>query len=305
MILLLYTNQVKKVVLLVLALCIIILFIMIVSPWSQGEARIMFVGDMFFDRYIRKVQNEKGGAFIFSCVGDFLKEADLVVGNLEGPITENASVSLGSKVGSPENFVFTFPTGTAALLARHNVHLVNLGNNHIANFGPSGIESTKEYLSRAGVDYFGGIDGDEPTHRTKIGGRKVTFISYNQFGGAPPSKIAEKIKDEVKEGRTVIVFTHWGEEYAEPTVHMRNTAKLFAEAGARLIIGSHPHVVLGSEAIGSTTVYYSLGNFIFDQYWESAVATGLLLDVGVRGDQVNITERKVVMTRDGRTCLAD
>lgn len=102
---------------------------------QNQEAKILFVGDMFFDRQIRKIIYSKGEDYIFSCVHDFLKEADAVVGNLEGPITEKASISLVSQPGDSNNFTFTFPTITAKLLAKNNIKIVSLGNNHIGNFG--------------------------------------------------------------------------------------------------------------------------------------------------------------------------
>lgn len=277
----------------------------------KKESKILFVGDMNFDRHIRKVQSEKGDTFVFSCLKDLLEEADLVVGNLEGPITLNKSVSLGSKIGSPENFVFTFDPSIAKLLADHNVRLVNLGNNHIDDFGREGMLSTRDFLVKAGVDYFGGFGGEEPIVRMKLGQTKVSFISYNQFGGDAPKKVAEKIKKESQEGRLVIVYTHWGEEYVLPNAAIKNTAKLFADSGAKLIIGSHPHVILPSEKIPSnsrgqedTLVYYSLGNFIFDQYWNTDVSTGLVLEVKIKNGQIEILEHRVVMQKDGRTCLA-
>ncbi|MEK7642577.1 MAG: CapA family protein, partial [Patescibacteria group bacterium] len=264
---------------------------------------IIFVGDMFFDRYIRQVMDKKGGDFVFSCIGNVLKEADLVVGNLEGPITTNPSKSLYSKEGSPENFVFTFPTFIASLLKDHNIKIVNLGNNHISNFGREGVLSTHKYLDQSGIGYFGGILGDEPIYRTTLGGKKVSFVSYNQFGGSSPEEVAKNISKETKDGRMVIVYAHWGEEYSSPTLFMKQTARIFSQAGARLVVGSHPHVVLPSEKIEDTLVYYSLGNFIFDQYWEKSVSTGLILELDLKGDRLDVKEHQVSLLQNGQTCI--
>jgi len=263
------------------------------------------VGDIFFDRQIRKMMYENGEDYVFSCISGFLKEADLIVGNLEGPITENASVSLFTTSGSDNNYVFTFPTNVAKLLAKNNIKMVNLGNNHINNFGKEGISSTKKYLDEAGVDYFGGAAGDESVYRAKIAGIKVSFISYNEFDGDSASKVVQKIDDEKSKGQMVFVYTHWGDEYILPPVRVKNYAKMFAQAGADLVIGSHPHVILPSEKIGETIIYYSLGNFIFDQYWNKNVSTGLVLEVVIKRGEINIIEHKVSLNRDGRTCLVD
>jgi len=259
----------------------------------------LFVGDMNFDRYIRKVGENKGEDYIFSCISNFLNDSDLVVGNLEGPITNNPSVSLGSVIDTPNNYTFTFPPNTAKLLAKNNIKLVNLGNNHIGNFGNEGIVSTKKYLNDAGVNY---IINDK-IYRVKIGEKNVSFVSYNEFGGDVAEKVAQKIKIEKESGQIVFVYTHWGDEYVEPPKRVKDIAKMFARAGADLIVGSHPHVILSSEKIGDTFVYYSLGNFIFDQYWNKEVSTGLVLEMNIKGDDIKIIEHKVVLGRDGRTCL--
>jgi len=285
-------------------LAIIITIILGLVFYGQKTAKLLFVGDLNFDRYMREVINEKGGDFIFSCIGNSLKEADLVIGNLEGPITDNPSVSVGTEIGSPANYTFTFPPVTAELLHDYNIKLVNIGNNHISNFKESGVVSTKNYLEKAEVNYFGGINGDEPIYRTRLGRTNVSFISFNQFGGDTSEKIADKIENENKNGRLVIVYAHWGEEYGPITDYQKNIAKLFVKSGAKAIIGSHPHIISPSEKIGDTIIYYSLGNFVFDQYWNSEVRTGLMLELDIKDSQITISEHKVVLDRDGRTCLA-
>lgn len=268
-----------------------------------SEARIIFVGDMLFDRQIRVIAERHGGDHIFSCIEDLLESTEVVIGNLEGPITSYPSRSVGSVIGSPENFVFTFPPSTAELLARHNFGIVNIGNNHIGNMGRGGFEQTRTYLEEADVSYFGGLYGQEYVHQRDIGKIKVSFVSYNEFGGLSPEDVAGKIKEERLLGRIVIVYTHWGDEYIDSSARLRPIAKLFAESGASLVIGSHPHVVLPSEIIGETTIYYSLGNFIFDQYWNEDVRNGLAVEVVLSKNGVEeILEHPVEIKRDGTTC---
>jgi len=303
----------KKVYSIILIAAVIFLIILIVFPYQKREAKILFVGDMFFDRYIRLVEYNKGEDFTFSCISNFLGDSDLVVGNLEGPITDNPSTSLGTVPGGDGNYNFTFPARIANLLYRNNIKLVNLGNNHIGNLGTSGVESTKKFLDEARVRYFGGVSGDDDVYRTEIGGTKMSFVSFNEFGQENVQQVAQKISAEKKNGQTVIVYAHWGDEYATVPQRLKDTAKLFAQSGATFIIGSHPHIILPSEKIstGSTsslqaaTVYYSLGNFIFDQYWNKEVSTGLVLEFDIKGKLADwkIIEHKVSLNRDGRTCL--
>ena len=147
------------------------------------RVEILFGGDMMFDRSIRAAMRENGDDHIFSCLPKELWDADFVVANLEGPITTHASISEGSTPGGTNNFTFTFPTSTATLLKRHNIALVNLGNNHIMNFSREGLVQTKEWLTKAGVQYFGDPDAVESDRvaRLEISGIPFSFINWSDW----------------------------------------------------------------------------------------------------------------------------
>jgi poly-gamma-glutamate synthesis protein (capsule biosynthesis protein) len=264
----------------------------------KPEAKILFVGDMLFDRYIRQVAEQKGGDYIFSCIDELLQSADMVVGNLEGPITPYPSVSLGSTPGSPENFIFTFPPETAALLAAHNIRVVNIGNNHTLNFGRAGLEQTKNYLQEAGVAFF----GNEEVYRTEVRGVPVAFVNYNEFGEVSAEKVEQMIEREAQD-RTVILYAHWGQEYQPASTRIKQLAHSFVDAGASAVFGSHPHIVAEHEVYKERDIYYSLGNFFFDQYWNAEVSRGLAVLLSVRQDGATVTEYPVELLKDGRTCL--
>ena len=105
-------------------------------------------------------------------------------------------------------------------------------------------------------------------------------------------------------GDIPVVFAHWGIEYATTSsAYSRELAHKFVDAGAEMVAGAHPHVVQEHEVYGDKHIYYSLGNLIFDQYWNEAVRTGLLLYVvfGTNGVEW-VTEIPVELLRDGRTC---
>lgn len=269
---------------------------------ASTPLRILFVGDMFFDRFIRAQMSMYGDDYPFACIDPLFKTADFVIGNLEGPITANSSISLGSIPGSARNYVFTFPTTTAEVLARHNVRAVTLGNNHILNFGHDGIVQTHTYLDTAGVGYFGGV-GTEPIYRVDEQGEHLSFIAYNQFGGNSAEEVAQRVYDESTAGRTVIVFAHWGTEYSTSIKDIQPLALLFVESGASAIVGSHPHIVGEHEYLDHTPVYYSLGNFIFDQYFSSGTKRGLALRMSIHAGNIEtIEEYPVKLERNGQTC---
>ena len=184
---------------------------------QEKETTVIFGGDMMFDRYIRQVIDIVGGDYVFSCIDRFLLEADMVVANLEGPITNNPSVSIYSDYGGEGNYTFTFPPETAPLLLRHNIGIVNIGNNHITNFGLKGIQSTKEFLKEANVKHFGGEGGESNVLKTEIEGIPIAFVSYNEFGGDSDTLIYQSISRAKKEGYIVVVYTHWGGRVCSPT----------------------------------------------------------------------------------------
>jgi len=270
--------------------------------------RVLLAGDMMFDRSVRTAMRTHGDDVVFSCIDNTLRGADLVVANLEGPITDNDSLSEGSVPDTPANYTFTFAPEVAKLLYRHNIRLVNLGNNHILNWGAAGEEATKTYLDNAGVAYFGDTKNNTVAYQD-VEGVKLAFINYNEFAPEGWQQSASTTQSQIKEARRQgympVVYAHWGDEYkVVAPERLQTLAHQFVDAGAELVIGSHPHVVEQSEVYKSKYIYYSLGNFIFDQYFLPEVQRGLMVSIvfGTEGVK-QITDIPVVLHRDRRTCL--
>ena len=267
---------------------------------------ILFTGDLMFDRYIRQVAQKKGNNFIFAQVKELLAENDLVVSNLEGPITENKSVSVNAKINEKNNLVFTFDPSLAKTLSELNIKLVNIGNNHILNFGPEGIKKTKEYLISANINYFGDTgDGEGRYWIKETKGKRIGFINYNfSIKGSAQNALAD-ITQAKKEADLVIVCPHWGTEYktGDPGQKVIILAHQFVDAGADLIIGNHPHVVQKSEVYEDKKIYYSLGNFIFDQYWSVPTQKGLAVKVIINPKEQKLEFEEIPLTllKNGQT----
>lgn len=272
---------------------------------AEEHATILFGGDMLFDRSIRTAIEQKGGAYIFSCLDPVLSGKDLVVANLEGPITTNASISQNSIPGDGNNFTFTFPPSTAKLLYDHNVRMVNIGNNHILNFRRAGLLQTKQYLNEAGVEYFGDPDLSdmEKVVRKDIKNIPFSFVNWSDWTSDNTDITAAAVKKEHDAGRVVVVYTHWGEEYVPATDREKKLAHNLIDEGADIIIGSHPHVVQEHEIYKGKNIYYSLGNLIFDQYWMDSVMHGLMVEVVFTEDGVRLVkEIPVVLQKNRQTC---
>jgi len=266
------------------------------------QARVLFGGDMMFDRWIRTVAQKNGGDYLFACLDPLLAQEDMVVGNLEGPITGNPSVSLGTGPGDEFNMIFTFPPSTAKLLYKHNIRMVSIGNNHIENFGESGVSTTIAALRDARVGSFGN-PLQEKVATTSIHGVSLALINYNEFAVLDASTTVSQIKRARAGGELPIVYAHWGEEYRAATEREKYLAHVFVDEGAEAVIGSHPHVVQEHELYRGKHIYYSLGNLIFDQYWNDAVSHGLLVELTLTSQGVqSVREIIVELERDGRTC---
>ncbi|HBB36549.1 MAG: hypothetical protein UX02_C0002G0046 [Candidatus Moranbacteria bacterium GW2011_GWC1_45_18] len=265
--------------------------------------KILFVGDIMFDRYIREAVEKYGKGnynYVLEPVKDKLAEYDLVVGNLEGPITDNQSVSVGTAMEEKNNFQFTFDPAVAKVLFENNIKLVNLGNNHILNQGEEGLEQTKKYLDEAGVEYF----GDTGHLETKFPSGEISFVSYNYSVPDSAEAAVEEIKSAKEKSDIVIISPHWGTEYktGDPGNAVRALAHRFIDAGADAVIGTHPHVVQNSEEYKGKKIYYSLGNFVFDQYFQKETMEGLGVEMSISSDRsMEFGELKSEMTKRGQT----
>jgi len=276
---------------------------------DKNDIQILFTGDLMFDRGIRYYADKNGSnEFIFDKVYPTLKNQDLVVSNLEGPITDNSSISSGTKPASANNYTFTFDPSIANTLYTENIKLVNLGNNHILNFHNAGVESTEKYLSEAKVEYFGAPDGNKSIIKN-IDGLKIAFVSYNEFSESTSleqSKTISEIQKLKSKTDLIIVLCHWGIEYtATPNEVITDLAHQFVNAGADLIIGSHPHVIQSTEIYNNKKIYYSLGNFVFDQYFEDNVRNGLgvIVKINPKTKKMEFEDLNFYLQSGGQTIL--
>lgn len=279
---------------------------------EKEPVKILFVGDMMFDRHIREAVGKYGGGdynYILEPIKEKLSEYDLVIGNLEGPITDAKSVSVNTRMDERDNFIFTFDPAVAKTLAENNVRLVNLGNNHILNQSAKGVEQTKKYLNEAGVEYFGDTGNDESSALVKdFSEVKVGFVSYNYSVPNSIDTAIENIRLAKKQSDIVIVYPHWGTEYktGDPGPVVRTLAHRFVDAGADAIIGTHPHVIQTSEVYNGKKIYYSLGNFVFDQYFQKETMEGLGVEISIKPDRtMEFSEVKFEMTKRGQTMIKE
>ena len=161
---------------------------------------------------------------------------------------------------------------------------VSIANNHYIDYGTEGREATQTALQTAGIAY----SGFETTHIREHQGWKIGFAGCREtVYQQDPTVVYRDIRSLKEAGCDVILYTcHWGKEYS-PThkALQERIAAAAAAAGADIIIGGHPHVVQGIDAIGSTPVLYSLGNLMFGGTIDMRTFDGMLAQLRLRFDE--------------------
>lgn len=248
-------------------------------PLLGETVSLIAVGDISYSRGVERIVKRKDDInYPFLEIGDYLQTADLVFGNLETPITAGVEILDFS-------MIFRSNPGTEKALKQAGFSILSLANNHTPNFGDEGLNDTFVYLDDAGIKYAGaGANQEEANSPVYIfsKGIKFAFLAYNDDDVVPksyeaskisagtafmnPQKMAKAISEAKQEADFVIVSMHSGTEYASyPNDSQINFARAAIDAGADLIIGHHPHVVQTMEEYKGKYIFYSLGNFVFDQ----------------------------------------
>jgi poly-gamma-glutamate capsule biosynthesis protein CapA/YwtB (metallophosphatase superfamily) len=228
--------------------------------------RFAFTGDLALapgpaDAYFRSVRSNLKG--------------DVVLGNLEGTLTDRGSAKCGT--GSTDCFAFRAPPSYAGLLRSAGFTVMNLANNHAFDYGAAGREDTVAALRRAKM-LTTGRPGE--IAYAKVGGTRVAVLGFAPYPWAqslldlPAAEALVRKADRWAD--LVVVTMHAGAEGAEhqrvrPGMERflgeeRGNSVAFAHAvvraGADLVVGSGPHVLRGMEWYRGRLIAYSLGNFI-------------------------------------------
>jgi poly-gamma-glutamate synthesis protein (capsule biosynthesis protein) len=248
---------------------------------SSKPIKLLFGGDILLDRGVRIEIEKKGIISLFDSVQDIFSENDFILANLECPLTdENSSI--------PKRFSFRAPTSYADSLKKAGFTHLFLANNHTNDHHRKGLSNTFNSLKAAGIIGIGygktHSESCEPIFINRENTRIAIFSivrvplenwfrmedkpSICQLGAA---ELVEKVKQlKEKEPQTIIIISlHWGTEYKfTPNPEQRKEAYLLTQAGVDAIIGHHPHVTQSIEFVNNKPVFYSLGNFVFDQEGE-------------------------------------
>lgn len=264
-------------------------------PETQSEFKpvtLIFTGDVMLGRSVNKnivVHNDP--TWPFKKVADVLSGADITYINLENPLVKNCPVI-------ETGFKFCGNLENAKGLQYAGVDIASLANNHTTNYGPEGLTSTIEALELYGISPVG---LGSPV-RIVGQGQTFTFLSLNDIGPYPgidnvdPDTLSDKVTRAKVKGEVLIVTFHWGHEYqSTPSARQVMLAHQVVDAGADLVIGAHPHWVQTKEIYRDVPIYYSLGNFVFDQEWSLETKRGLAVRTTYYGDRLYPIEELPVL----------
>ena len=273
--------------LLLLALCVVVGVAIYVSspeqpacPVATAEqcgtgVRVLFVGDLMLDRNVARTIFSEGPGALFADVRVLLADADVRVGNLEGAITNNTSIA--QKNNRILRFTFD-PAQAKAVLEPLRFDAFSLANNHALDFGEFGYDETRKNLDAIGVQPFGQPFNDKGRLSTKleVRGKTLCLIGYHALFDPAIAAVTDEITKLRPDCWRAVVFAHWGEEYQEHSnAAQQAAAHVFIDAGADLVVGAHPHVVQNVEVYKNKAIFYSLGNFMFDQNFSWGTTHGL------------------------------
>jgi len=245
-------------------------------PAPEPETKtvsLTFFGDIMLDRQVYNLAARNGDlGYPFANIENIFSLSDANVANLEGPIT-----SFESEATKNNGMRFTIsPAFVQELKERFSA--LSLANNHTLDFGDDGLRQTKKNLSGGGITFFGDYDnrGDNVSAAIAVKEVKFGLVGYHALSGKNFANVILDIKKLKETTDFVIVLPHWGEEYElMPSENQKREARLFIDAGADAVIGGHPHVIQPAEIYKGKAIFYSLGNFVFDQYFSEDTMKGI------------------------------
>jgi len=238
------------------------------------------------DRGVENLIKQNSIYYPFQKISHFLRGIDIVFGNLEGPVVKNPPQF------PDDSLKFAFNLDVMKAISWCNFNLFSLANNHTLDMGKEGLEETKEWLKKYGIYFVGDpLSGSSDNLDSSFSRDNISFLAFNQI--FPFMVKEEEVIKTIKTVKSLnpdnflIISLHWGEEYKLiNSLVQQKLAHQLIEAGADLIIGHHPHLVQNIEKYQGKLIFYSLGNFIFDQYFSPDTQQGLAVGLEIYPDRL-------------------
>lgn len=274
------------------------------SPRIRAEAApappeivVLGVGDILLGRQLgEEMERARDYSIAFRNIRETLVAADITFGNLEGPFCEKGPY--------PANgMIFRFRPAAVESLTRAGFDAVSVANNHFGDAGEVCMEFSLDHLRQSRIAAVGAGRGFEEAHTAALLGRKgvrfaflgYTYAARNDRPGnthvVVAGRNAEQVRRDVAAAReradVVIVSLHDGAEYTRRVAReTEEFARAAIEAGATAVFGHHPHVPQRVEHYRDGWIFYSLGNFVFQQNSPPSTRTALMARLTFSGREL-------------------
>lgn len=268
------------------------------GPALGPAIEVVFIGDVIPARMVERRVLALGGDYTlpFLHVAPSLRSADLTVANLDSALSNEIEPPL-----DPYTLRFVASGRVCQGLLFAGIDAISLATNHSMNFGQAGLTDTITLLERAGITPFGAGETLEQARRPalfEIEGVTFALLGYDAVSGsyygagdswggtanAAPETVAADVAAAQDVADVVIPYFHWGREYTNwPTAQQQELAHLAIEAGADVVVGSHTHWAQAFENYQGVPIFYSLGNFVFDQMWAIETRRSIVVRLIFRG----------------------
>jgi poly-gamma-glutamate capsule biosynthesis protein CapA/YwtB (metallophosphatase superfamily) len=266
-----------------------------------AQTTLVAVGDILLGRSLGTLMEEtKDYSLAFRNIEPQLLAADIAFANLEGPFC-------GEPPYYGEGMVFRVRPAAIAGLVHAGIGVLSVANNHFANGGDACMIFSLGLLHRAGIATAGAGETYEQAHRPAIlmrHGVRFAFLGYTYadrndtpeamhavIAGRNPERVRADVAAALRVADAVIVSLHDGTEYtARVAPETEEFCHAAIDAGAAVVLGHHPHVPQRIERYHEGWIFYSLGNFVFQQYTPPEVQTGLMARITFSGARVSRVE---------------
>lgn len=251
---------------------------------------LIATGDIMLGRYCNvQMLNKKDWKYLFSKTASFTSNADITFGNLEAPFVENCPTT-------ETGMIFCARPESIEGLKFAGFDVLSLANNHILNHGQKGLDQTKNLLEKNNI-----LPSQNEITIYRYNDLRFGFLSFDLVTYPPPrlavsgeagqTSLISQITQITPTVDVLIVSLHWGNEYQkQPTKSQIDLAHQIIDSGAKIVIGHHPHVAQPEEKYNNGLIFYSLGNFIFDQPWSEETKKSQLAKIIFEGKNIKSYE---------------
>ena len=286
-----------------------------VSPVRRVRTRAVTLaafGDANLGNGVATVMRAHGTLWPWRSVAPVLRRADVAFGNLECAVSRR-----GRRVPKQFNFRGS-PRRLRRIVGFAGLDALNLANNHVGDYGSAALRDTVKHVRRSGALAIGAGTNLRAARRPRVLrrlGLRIAFVGFSDIGPASfaagrrrpgtafatPRAIRSGVRAARRRADVVVATFHWGVERSpRENARQRRFARIALRAGAKAVIGAHPHVLQPIRRPGRRRVVaYSLGNFVWSAGSAASTSTGILhVRLSARGvEGARLQRARIIGTR--------